>query len=113
MDKPEDSRRYKWSPSATNLLVSIWCHDLVQNQLKLSTRNQPIWESISRYMSRKGYSVTGLQCRTRIKNMLCNYHESVRKNDISGIEPYYDIFKKVLEKKDGKKKGTVFVVICY
>lgn len=105
MDKSEDNRRYKWSSSATNLLVSIWSHELVQNQLELSTRNQPIWDSIAKYMGRKGYSVTGLQCRTRIKNMLCTYNEGIKKNDFSGVEPYYHIFKKILGKKKIKKKG--------
>lgn len=105
MDKPDEGRRYKWSNSATSMLVSIWSHDNMQSQLKMSTRNQPIWESIAAYMSRKGFAVTGLQCRTRIKNMLCTYHEAVRKKDPSLIEPYFDLFKKALQEKNVKKKG--------
>lgn len=107
--KLEDCRRFKWSASATNLLISIWSHNLVQKQLISSTRNHTIWQSVAKYMSRKGFPVTGLQCKTRIKNMLCSYHEAIRKNEpISlSIKPYIEIFKKVLIKKNIKKKGKV------
>lgn len=105
MDRNDESRRYKWTPSATNLLVSIWSHDMVQNKLRLSSRNQAIWESIARYMGRKGFNVTGLQCRTRIKNMLCSYYEAVRKRDQTYIEPYFDLFKKVVKSRNLEKKG--------
>lgn len=107
MDNSDDNRRIKWSQAATNLLVSIWSHEQVQNQLKISSRNQPIYESIARYMRRKGFIVTGPQCKNRIKNMLSNYNEAVRKNDPSLIEPYFEIFKKVLSnpKKQLIKKG--------
>lgn len=112
MEKSDDGRRYKWSQSATNLLVSIWSHEQVQNQLKISSRTQPIWESIARYMCRKGFTVTGSQCKNRIKNMLCTYNEAVKKNDPNLIEPYFEIFKKVLSNQNKiKKKGKRIKVI--
>ncbi|KAL0278920.1 UNVERIFIED_CONTAM: hypothetical protein PYX00_000596 [Menopon gallinae] len=100
MDRNDESRRYKWTPSASNLLVSIWSHDMVQNRLRLSSRNQAIWESIARYMGKKGFNVTGLQCRTRIKNMLCSYYEAVRKRGNKKSSNQNKTFEEIEEEEE-------------
>lgn len=95
----KSDQKYRWSPDSTALLVSVWTDKQVQKQLEYSTKPQLIWDSVARYMNKKGYNVTGKQCRSRMKQVLVCYREAKRSNTTSGVEQYYESIDKVLKLK--------------
>ncbi|XP_011643122.1 uncharacterized protein LOC105430963 isoform X1 [Pogonomyrmex barbatus] len=94
-----DSAKYKWTPESTALLVSVWSDRQVQKQLEYAPRPQIIWESVARYMKKKGYNVAGKQCRSRMKQVLVCYREAKRAGTRAGVEQYYEIIDRVLKNK--------------
>lgn len=94
-----DNAKYKWTPESTTLLVSVWTDRQVQKQLEYTTKPQLIWESISKYMRKKGYEVTAKQCRSRMKQVLVCYKEAKKTGTHAGVERYYESIDKVLESK--------------
>ncbi|XP_077272860.1 uncharacterized protein LOC143903273 isoform X2 [Temnothorax americanus] len=94
-----DNAKYKWTPESTALLVSVWSDRQVQKQLEYAPRPQAIWESVGRYMKKKGYNVTGKQCRSRMKQVLVCYREAKRVGTRAGVEQYYETIDRVLKSK--------------
>ncbi|XP_058791564.1 uncharacterized protein LOC131664464 [Phymastichus coffea] len=91
--------KYKWTPESTQLLVSVWTDKQVQKQLEYATKPQLIWESIAKYMNKKGYNVNGKQCRSRMKQVLVCYREAKRSGTKAGVEQYYESIDRVLKFK--------------
>lgn len=91
--------KYKWTPESTSLLVSIWTDKQVQKKLDYCTKPQVIWESVARYMNKKGYYVNGKQCRSRMKQVLVCYREAKRAGTKEGVEQYYESIDQVLKLK--------------
>ncbi|XP_016919562.1 uncharacterized protein LOC108002404 [Apis cerana] len=91
--------KYKWTPESTSLLVSIWSDRQVQKQLEYASKPQLIWESVARYMKKKGYNVSGKQCRSRMKQVLVCYREAKRAGTRAGVEQYYESIDRVLKNK--------------
>ncbi|EZA48768.1 hypothetical protein DMN91_005395 [Ooceraea biroi] len=94
-----DNAKYKWTPESTTLLVSVWSDRQVQKQLEYASRPLIIWENVARYMMKKGYNVTGKQCRSRMKQVLVCYREAKRAGTNAGIEQYYETVDRVLRHK--------------
>ncbi|XP_072747836.1 uncharacterized protein [Anoplolepis gracilipes] len=94
-----DNAKYKWTPESTALLVSVWSDRQVQKQLVYAPRPQIIWESVARYMRKKGYEVGGKQCRSRMKQVLVCYREAKRAGTRAGVEQYYETIDRVLKNK--------------
>ncbi|XP_011862084.1 PREDICTED: uncharacterized protein LOC105558787 [Vollenhovia emeryi] len=94
-----DNGKYKWTPESTALLVSVWSDRQVQKQLEYAPRPQVIWESVARYMKKKGYNVSGKQCRSRMKQVLVCYREAKRVGTRAGVEQYYETIDRVLKNK--------------
>lgn len=99
MSDSSDNVKYKWTPDSTSLLVSVWADRQVQKQLEYATKPQLIWESVARYMRKKGYEVTAKQCRSRMKQVLVCYKEAKKSGTRAGVERYYESIDKVLESK--------------
>lgn len=99
MSDSGDNIKYKWTPESTSLLVSVWSDRQVQKQLEYAVRPQLIWESVARYMKKKGYNVSGKQCRSRMKQVLVCYREAKKAGTQSGVEQYYELIDKVLKNK--------------
>ncbi|XP_011497724.1 PREDICTED: uncharacterized protein LOC105362085 [Ceratosolen solmsi marchali] len=91
--------KYKWTPESTTLLVSVWTDKQVQKQLEYSTKPQLIWDSVAKYMNKKGYNVSGKQCRSRMKQVLVCYREAKRAGTRAGVEQYYESIDRVLKIK--------------
>lgn len=91
--------KYKWTPESTSLLVSVWTDRQVQKQLEYSAKPQLIWDSVAKYMNKKGYQVNGKQCRSRMKQVLVCYREAKRANTRAGVEQYYESIDRVLKVK--------------
>ncbi|XP_029175875.1 uncharacterized protein LOC114944239 [Nylanderia fulva] len=98
-DTSGDNAKYKWTPESSALLVSVWSDRQVQKQLEYAPRPQMIWESVARYMTKKGYNVTGKQCRSRMKQVLVCYREAKRAGTRAGVEQYYETIDRVLKNK--------------
>lgn len=99
MSDSGDNLKYKWTPDSTTLLVSVWTDKQVQKQLEYTAKPQLIWESVARYMKKKGYNVTAKQCRSRMKQVLVCYREAKRAGTRAGVEQYYDCIDKVLKNR--------------
>ncbi|XP_057323788.1 uncharacterized protein LOC130666625 [Microplitis mediator] len=99
MSDSSDNIKYKWTPDSTSLLVSVWADRQVQKQLEYATKPQLIWESVARYMRKKGYEVTAKQCRSRMKQVLVCYKEAKKTGTRAGVERYYESIDRVLESK--------------
>ncbi|XP_023314416.1 uncharacterized protein LOC106648325 isoform X2 [Trichogramma pretiosum] len=91
--------KYKWTPDSTSLLVSVWTDKQVQKQLEFATKPQIIWDSVAKYMNKKGYPVNGKQCRSRMKHVLVCYREAKRAGTRAGVEQYYESIDQVLKLK--------------
>ncbi|XP_076671469.1 uncharacterized protein LOC143370351 [Andrena cerasifolii] len=99
MSDSGENIKYKWTPESTALLVSIWSDRQVQKQLEYASKPQIIWESVARYMKKKGYNVTCKQCRSRMKQVLVCYREAKRAGTRAGVEQYYESIDRVLKNK--------------
>ncbi|XP_066600163.1 uncharacterized protein [Prorops nasuta] len=99
MSDPGENSKYKWTPDSTALLVSVWSDKQVQKQLEYSDKPQVIWESVARYMRKKGYNVTGKNCRSRMKQLLVCYREARRAGTQAGVEQYYESIDRVLKNR--------------
>ncbi|XP_034948448.1 uncharacterized protein [Chelonus insularis] len=99
MSDISENAKYKWTPDSTSLLVSVWSDKLVQKQFEYASKPQLIWESVSRYMRKKGYEVTARQCKSRMKQVLVCYKESKKSGTNAGIERYYESIERVIESK--------------
>ncbi|XP_046429047.1 uncharacterized protein LOC124183917 [Neodiprion fabricii] len=99
MSDSGETLKYKWTPDSTTLLVSVWTDKQVQKQLEYATKPQLIWDSVARYMQKKGYNVSGKQCRSRMKQVLVCYREAKKTGTRAGVEQYYESIDKVLKDK--------------
>ncbi|XP_015122616.1 uncharacterized protein LOC107045035 [Diachasma alloeum] len=106
MSDTTENNKYKWTPESTTLLVSVWTDRQVQKQLEYAVKPQLIWESIAKYMRKKGYGVTARQCRSRMKQVLVCYREAKKTGTRAGVERYYESIDKVLENKRLTKGET-------
>lgn len=106
MSDTTENNKYKWTPESTTLLVSVWTDRQVQKQLEYAVKPQLIWESIAKYMRKKGYGVTARQCRSRMKQVLVCYREAKKTGTRAGVERYYESIDKVLENKRSGKGDT-------
>lgn len=98
-DTASDNSKYKWTPESTALLVSVWSDRQVQKQLEYAPRPQVIWESVARYMRKKGYNVEAKNCRSRMKQVLVCYKEAKQAGTRSSVEQYYEIIDRVMKNK--------------
>ncbi|XP_014616980.1 PREDICTED: uncharacterized protein LOC106794074 [Polistes canadensis] len=99
MDNTENIPKYKWTPESTSLLVSIWSDNQVQKQFEYATKTILIWESVARYMKKKGYNVSAKQCRSRMKQVLICYREAKKAGTRADVEQYYELIDKVTRGK--------------
>lgn len=99
MDNTENISKYKWTPESTSLLVSIWSDNQVQKQFEYATKTKLIWESVARYMKKKGYNVSANQCRSRMKQVLICYREAKKAGTRADVEQYYELIDKVSKSK--------------
>ena len=99
MSESTESTKFKWSPESTALLVSVWSDKQVQKQFEYSSKPELIWESVAKYMIKKGYNVTRKQCRTRIKQVLVCYQAAQKAGTREGVEQYYESIDRVLKSR--------------
>ncbi|CAK9826514.1 hypothetical protein ANTRET_LOCUS4354 [Anthophora retusa] len=107
MSDSGDNVKYKWTPESTSLLVSVWSDKQVQKQLEYTSKPQLIWESVARYMKKKGYNVSGKQCRSRMKQVLVCYREAKKAGTRAGVEQYYELIDRVLKNKRMEENNMV------
>lgn len=95
----ENGSKCKWTTEGTSLLVNVWTAKQVQKQFEYTENPQIIWESIAKYMRKKGYMVSWKQCRSRMKHVLVCYREAKKAGTGASVEQYYDSIEKVFRSK--------------
>ena len=62
-----------WSDAEVRVLLSIWGDQSVQDKLDKVIRNKVIYDKIASQLREKNFERTGVQCRTKIKNLVQRY----------------------------------------
>lgn len=92
-----------WSSRETQMLISLWSDESVQQKLSRTYRNKSIYEAISMKMSEKGYSRTWQQCQRKIKSLKMTYRRAKDNNGKSGRSritcPFFEELDRVLGDK--------------
>ncbi|XP_061816728.1 uncharacterized protein [Nerophis lumbriciformis] len=70
-----DNSRHPWSDGETQILLSMWGSEDVQNTLKSCTKNKHIFEQISETLTSQGYQRTPQQCQTRIRKLKYRFRQ--------------------------------------
>ena len=85
-------------------LLGIWSDESVQQKLNKVSKKKPIYDAIAKKLNEKGYTKTGEQCKTKIKNLLARYRKVKDNNRTSGSGadtsfPFFDEIDAVLGTK--------------
>ncbi|XP_054608483.1 uncharacterized protein zgc:113263 isoform X1 [Dunckerocampus dactyliophorus] len=78
-----DNSKHPWSDGETQVLLSVWGSEDVQETLKGCTKNKHIFMQISDALASQGYQRTPEQCQTRIKRLKYSFRQFLdgRKGD--------------------------------
>uniref|UniRef100_A0A674B201 Zgc:113263 n=1 Tax=Salmo trutta TaxID=8032 RepID=A0A674B201_SALTR len=92
-----DGSKFTWSDSATQVLLSIWGSDEVQEDLKGCTKNRHIFTEISQAMANEGYLRTAEQCQSRVKQLKANFRQLCEREKVEC--KFYDQFVQIFGNK--------------
>ncbi|XP_074923350.1 uncharacterized protein LOC142046993 isoform X2 [Chelonoidis abingdonii] len=88
MQSPENRKRAPaWTTQEVLDLIAIWGEDTVLTELRLSKRNEKIFERISKSMIAKGHRRDSVQCRIKVKELRQAYQKTREANGRSGAGP--------------------------
>ena len=73
-----------WSREEISRLIEVWGDDAVQAQLQECTRNQRVFEKISKALCEAGYERTFQQCRDKVKKLRIEYKKVKDKHGKTG-----------------------------
>lgn len=84
-----------WTDNETRALLQVWSEESVQRKLNTVSKKKPIYDAIARKLGEMGYTKTGEQCKTKIKNLLARYRKVKDGNRKSGTGadssfPFFD-----------------------
>ncbi|XP_045062838.1 uncharacterized protein LOC121580031 isoform X1 [Coregonus clupeaformis] len=99
---PTDGSKFPWSDSETQVLLSFWGSDEVQEDLKGCTKNRHIFTEISQAMANQGYLRTAEQCQSRVKRLKANFRQFCESKQSGGenVEcKFYDQFVQIFRNK--------------
>lgn len=92
-------------------LIDVWGEDTIQAQLQECTRNQKIFEKISRKLTEAGYDRTFQQCRDKIKKLKGDYKKVKDKHGKTGEDrsnwEYFDAMDAILGSRPATKPPVV------
>ncbi|XP_074793333.1 uncharacterized protein LOC141976305 isoform X3 [Natator depressus] len=98
--KPFVKRAASWSLEHSQILVNLWCEASKTVDFSKSTRNDHLYQQISKKLAALQIFRTSDQCRERIKRLKREYRKTRDKNRFSGNSPmtcpFYDDFDRVL-----------------
>ncbi|XP_039365638.1 trihelix transcription factor DF1-like [Mauremys reevesii] len=98
--KPFVKRAASWSLEHSQILVNLWCEASKTVDFSKSTRNDHLYQQISKKLAALQIFRTSDQCRERIKRLKREYRKTRDKNRSSGNSPmtcpFYDDFDRVL-----------------
>ncbi|XP_064795650.1 uncharacterized protein zgc:113263 isoform X1 [Oncorhynchus masou masou] len=97
-----DGSKFSWSDSETQVLLSIWGSDEVQEDLKGCTKNRHIFTEISQAMANEGYLRTAEQCQSRVKRLKANFRQFCESKQIGGEKvecKFHDQFVQIFGNK--------------
>ncbi|XP_057712077.1 uncharacterized protein zgc:113263 isoform X1 [Corythoichthys intestinalis] len=95
-----DNSKHPWSDGETEVLLSVWGSEDVQENLKSCTKNKHIFMQISDTLATQGYQRTPEQCQTRIKRLKYSFRQFLdgRKGDKQECK-YFDQLVKIFGDK--------------
>ncbi|XP_061524335.1 uncharacterized protein zgc:113263 isoform X3 [Phycodurus eques] len=95
-----DNSKHPWSDGETEVLLSVWGSEDVQENLKGCTKNKHIFMQISDALASHGYQRTPEQCQTRIKRLKYSFRQFLdgRKGDKQECK-YFDQLVKIFGDK--------------
>ncbi|XP_049617188.1 uncharacterized protein zgc:113263 [Syngnathus scovelli] len=95
-----DNSKHPWSDGETEVLLSVWGSEDVQENLKSCTKNKHIFMQISEALANQGYQRTPEQCQTRIKRLKYSFRQFLdgRKGDKQECK-YFDQLVKIFGDK--------------
>ncbi|XP_061663913.1 uncharacterized protein zgc:113263 [Syngnathoides biaculeatus] len=95
-----DNSKHPWSDGETEVLLSVWGSEDVQENLKGCTKNKHIFMQISDALASHGYQRTPEQCQTRIKRLKYTFRQFLdgRKGDKQECK-YFDQLVKIFGDK--------------
>ncbi|XP_077400846.1 uncharacterized protein LOC144035201 isoform X2 [Vanacampus margaritifer] len=95
-----DNSKHPWSDGETEVLLSVWGSEDVQENLKGCTKNRHIFMQISDALASQGYQRTPEQCQTRIKRLKYSFRQFLdgRKGDKQECK-YFDQLVKIFGDK--------------
>ncbi|XP_024071414.2 trihelix transcription factor GTL1-like [Terrapene carolina triunguis] len=103
--KPFVKRAASWSLEHSQMLVTLWCEASKTVDFSKSTRNDHLYQQISRKLAALQVFRTSDQCRERIKRLKRDYRKTREKNRSSGHSPrtcpFYEDFDRVLSTGPG------------
>nr|XP_014346374.1 PREDICTED: multifunctional protein ADE2 [Latimeria chalumnae] len=70
-----------WSDDEVRALIYIWSDESIRQQLEGATRNKEIFEQIAKKLMKFGIDRDWKQCRTKYKNLKCEYRALQRRNN--------------------------------
>ncbi|KAM6984756.1 uncharacterized protein FYW47_013742 [Aplochiton taeniatus] len=72
---PEDDDRYRssWSPEESQVLLTLWSDESIQEQLLSTVRNETVFSQLSSELASLGFHKTASQCRFKIKKLKQDY----------------------------------------
>lgn len=62
-----------WSDAEVCVLLSTWGDQIIQDKLDKVVQNKVIYNKIASQLREKGFGQTGIQCCTKIKNLVQRY----------------------------------------
>ncbi|XP_077450309.1 uncharacterized protein LOC144069093 isoform X3 [Stigmatopora argus] len=95
-----DNSKHPWSDGETEVLLSVWGSQDVQDNLKSCTKNKHIFMQISEALANQGYQRTPEQCQTRIKRLKYSFRQFLdgRRGDKQECK-YFDQLVKIFGDK--------------
>ncbi|XP_019732589.1 uncharacterized protein LOC109520070 isoform X4 [Hippocampus comes] len=95
-----DNSKHPWSDGETEVLLSMWGSEDVQENLKGCTKNKHIYMQISDALASQGYQRTPEQCQTRIKRLKYSFRQFLdgRRGDKQECK-YFDQLVKIFGDK--------------
>ena len=87
--KKKTKRSRHWDEKETEILVSKWSEENIQERLKSCTRKKAIWKEISNFLNASDYDRDDESCKVRIHTLITAYrnYRDVKRNSTGAAPP--------------------------
>lgn len=114
----DERKKVPWSDKETIILLEIWGHPQVQQNLKRFPHNSHLFSEISEKLAACGYRRSAEQCYTRLKRLKAAYRqrqESMRSGSDKGTDKldirFYNMLEQILDTQPSTSSSKVMDTI--